>query len=446
MPAVISDERQHTLRQKTEFHGIGLFTGAPVTATLLPADPDTGIVFRRTDLEGRPTVRAHIDNVVERPRRTALKVGANDSIETTEHCLAALMGMGIDNAIVELDGPELPAGDGSSEPFVRAIDAVGTHEQPSPRRPLVITETTTVRDGEVTASAMPTDTTGMELMYVLDYGDPSPIRQQICSFTLDAQSRGGVFSRQIAPARTFSTLAEAEEAQRAGLFKHLTPRDMLVIGPKGPVDNEYRFSDEPARHKLLDMLGDLALVGRPIRGRVVAVRCGHATNRKLARELAEAARQTEIKPAPPAMDIRKILTLLPHRYPMVLVDRVIEMEPGKRAVGVKNVSFNEPFFQGHYPEAPIMPGVLIVEAMGQLAGLMFSQNIDHQGKVAVLLSIDGVKLRKPATPGDQLVLEAEALKVNTRSGEAQCRAYVGGDIAAEARVKFMMVPPEQATP
>lgn len=444
MPASITDERQHTLSQKTEFRGTGLFSGADVTATLLPAEPDAGITFRRTDLPGRPTTRAHIDEALDRPRRTALRVG-NESIETVEHCLAALVGLGIDNAVIELNGPELPAGDGSADPFVRAIESVGIKEQAAPRRPLVISESFTVRDGDVTAAAIPSDASGMELMYVLDYGERSTIPPQICNFTLDTQTRGNVFSRQIAPARTFSTLTEAEEAQRAGMFKHLTPRDMLVIGPQGPVDNQYRFADEPARHKLLDLMGDLALVGRPIRGRVVAVRSGHAINRKLARELVDAERQREqSRPVPPAMDIRKILRLLPHRYPMVLVDRVLEMEPGKRAVGVKNVSFNEPFFQGHYPEAPIMPGVLIIEAMGQLAGLMLSQTIDHEGKVAVLLSIDGVKLRKPVTPGDQLVLEAEAIKANNRMGEAQCRAYVAGELAAEARVKFMMVPPEQA--
>jgi UDP-3-O-[3-hydroxymyristoyl] N-acetylglucosamine deacetylase/3-hydroxyacyl-[acyl-carrier-protein] dehydratase len=444
MSAVISDEHQRTIAERTEFRGTGLFTSVGVTATLYPADPDTGIVFRRSDLPGRPSAAAHVDHALERPRRTALRVGS-DSVETVEHCLAALVGMGVDNVVVELDGPEVPAGDGSAEPFVRAIEAVGTVEQPATRDPLVITEPLTVRDAEVTAAALPSDAVGMELMYVLDYGERSHIRPQICNFTVDAQTRGGTFARQVAPARTFSTLAEAEEAQRAGLFKHLTARDMLVIGPSGPVDNELRFHDEPARHKLLDLMGDLALVGRPIRGRIVAVRSGHAINRRLARELVDSARQVDQRPAPPAMDIRRILSLLPHRYPMILVDRVTEMEPGKRAIGVKNVSFNEPFFQGHYPEAPIMPGVLIVEAMSQLAGLMLNQTIDHQGKVAVLLSIDAVKLRKPVTPGDQLVLEAEAIKANSRMGEAQCRAYVSGELAAEARVKFMMVPPEQAT-
>ena len=200
------------------------------------------------------------------------------------------------------------------------------------------------------------------------------------------------------------------------------------------------------RHKLLDLIGDLALVGRPINARILASKSGHSLNQRLARELVELGRRGEESdehlPAP-AMDIRQIMRLLPHRYPMVLVDRVLEMEGDRRAVGVKNVSMNEPFFQGHYPGIPIMPGVLIVEAMSQLSGLMLSQKLDRTGKVAVLLSLDKVKLRRPVVPGDQLVIEAEAIRASSRFGDVQCRSYVSGKLVAEARVRFMMVDAEQ---
>ena len=221
---------------------------------------------------------------------------------------------------------------------------------------------------------------------------------------------------------------------------------MLVIGKEGPIDNELRFEDEPVRHKLLDLIGDLALTGRAIQGRILAVRSGHALNHALARKLLDLDsnrhRGNGHAMAAPAMDINRILTLLPHRYPMILVDRVLEIEADQRAVGVKNVTINEPFFQGHYPVRPIMPGVLIVEAMCQLAGLMLSQKLERTGKIAMLLSLENVKLRKAVTPGDQLILEAEAVKANSRYGETRCSAFVGGEIAAEARVKFLMVDAE----
>ncbi|MBL0927489.1 MAG: UDP-3-O-[3-hydroxymyristoyl] N-acetylglucosamine deacetylase [Phycisphaerales bacterium] len=433
-------EQQQTVRSPVGLAGTGLFTGHAARLTILPAEPDTGIVFRRTDLPGRPEVPAHIDFAVEKPRRTCLQ-RAEASVEMVEHCLSALMGMGIDNAVVELEGPEVPAGDGSAAMFVEAIERSGVAAQPAPRKPLVVSQPVTVRDGPATVTAMPGEAAHAEYVYALDFGEGSPIAPQMHSLQLDT----GVYARSIAPARTFSTLADAQAMRAAGLFAHVSPKDMLVIGPQGPVDNALRFPDEPVRHKMLDLIGDLALVGRPIRGRILAMRSGHALNQKLARALVDQA-QAEALARPsssaPAMDIKQILRLLPHRFPMVLIDRVLEIEDDKRAVGVKNVTFNEPFFQGHYPQSPIMPGVLIVEAMCQLAGLMMARTLNHTGKIAVLLTLDEVRLRKPVTPGDQLVMETEALRANSRMGEAQCRAFVAGELAAEARVKFLLVNPE----
>ena len=435
----MTTDQQHTLKSPAALAGRGLFTGAESTITLHPAEPDEGISFRRIDLEDSPRIPARIDYVVDRPRRTTLQIGTA-SVDTVEHLLSALSGMGIDNAAIDVSGPEIPVCDGSADAFVAAIRDAGIVEQDAVRHPLIVTEPITVRDGDAMVAALPSDSGETEMMYVLDYGPGAVIDRQIHTFSVSPS----LYIEQIAPARTFSTRQEAEAMWNRGMFKHLTPRDMLVIDESGPMDNRYRFDNEPVRHKVLDLLGDLSLLGRPIQGRIVAVRSGHALNHKLTRELLEVARRADALEGrlEPAMDIKSIMRLLPHRYPMILVDRVLEMEGDTRAVGVKNVTINEPFFQGHYPSTPIMPGVLIVEAMCQLAGLMLSQKLERTGKIAVLLSLDRVKLRKPVTPGDQLVIETEAIRAGARYGDVQCRSFVGGELVAEARVKFLMVDAE----
>lgn len=407
--------------------------------TIRPAEAGEGVRFVRTDLPGLPEIPALVEHVVPRPRRTALQAG-EAVVETVEHCLSALAGLGVDNARIEIDAPETPAVDGSASPFVAAIQNAGLVEQDEERNPLVVREPIMIREGDATIAAFPNAGACMDLLFDLDYGGRGPIGRQIHAFTLESQS----YVEKIAPARTFALLEEAESMREHGLCAHLTPRDMLVLGDAGPIDNALRFDDEPVRHKLLDLIGDLSLVGRPVHARIVASRSGHALNHRLAQamleqEQAEAAHELQA----PAMDIRQVLRLLPHRYPMVLIDRVVEIEGDKRAVGIKNVSVNEPFFQGHYPGAPIMPGVLIVEAMSQLAGLMLSQKLERAGKIAVLLSLDRVKLRKSVTPGDQLVIETQALRASSRFGDVDARAFVAGRLVAEAKIKFMMVDAEQ---
>ncbi|MEC9373133.1 MAG: UDP-3-O-acyl-N-acetylglucosamine deacetylase [Planctomycetota bacterium] len=432
---------QRTLAGEAVVSGMGLFTGQASTARIRAARPDSGVVFVRSDLADRPRIPATVEHVVARPRRTTLQAG-EATIEMVEHCLSALAGLGIDNAVVEVDGGEMPAGDGSALPYVEAILAQGLSEQESARRPIVVTEPIVIREGDASITALPSPTANLDVMYDLDYrGGGAALHRQVCAFTLDPEA----YLEKIAPARTYAMADEARAMRERGMFAHLTPRDVLVIGEDGPIDNELRFPDEPARHKVLDLIGDLSLAGRPVQARIIANRSGHALNHRLAAELAKVARGggDASAPAPPAMDIRRIMRLLPHRYPFVLVDRVLEIEGDRRAVGVKNVSINEPFFQGHYPGSPIMPGVLIVEAMSQLAGLMLSQKLERTGKVAILLSLDGVKLRKSVTPGDQLMLHSEAIRATSRFGECDCRAFVGDALVAEARVKFMMVDAEQ---
>lgn len=436
--------RQRTLVRSVRVTGKGLMTGADVTVEICPAPADEGIVFERVDVNPPVRIPATVDYTTNRPRRTTLKSG-DVTIETVEHCLSAITGLGIDNAIIRLSGPELPCGDGSAKPFLDPMLEVGTVALDRPRKIFRLREPITVEDPDgASIGAFPTDMEGMRVVYDLDYGrNAHRIRSQTCSFT----GVTGDYARDIAPARTFSLKEEAEGLWQAGLCRHLSPKDVLVIGDEGPIDNAYRFDDEPVRHKVLDAIGDLTLVGCAVQCKVLAVRSGHHLNRRLAQKIREQMQAIEMRQTMldgRVMDIRSIQRLMPHRYPMLLVDRVIEMDGDKRALGIKNVSINEPFFQGHYPGTPIMPGVLIVEAMAQLGGLLMSRTLEHQGKIAILLSLDRVKLRKPVTPGDQLLLEAESLRATGRTGHLKCRALVGDKLAAEAEIRFMMVDADQA--
>lgn len=433
---------QQTIQKTTELSGRGLFTGEDVTVRFKPAAPDSGIVFVRTDAPIPARIKAHVSNVTKRARRTSLRNGTL-SIETVEHCLAALHGLGVDNAEIEISGGELPGGDGSSSFFVEALQQAGLQEQPSPKRPLVISETVRVTEGDAELIAVPTDTDDLNILYDLDYGPDARLSRQIYALRLSEET----FCRDIALARTFLFEEEARQFQAAGLGQHLTYADVVVIGPDGIVGNEFRYPDECVRHKILDLIGDLYLAGRPLRGKIIARKSGHALNHELVRKLLEAIerrdRQNRLGTAA-AFDAIHIRRILPHRYPFLLIDRVVEIDGDRRAVGIKNVSLNEPFFQGHYPAQPIMPGVLILEAMAQLSGILLAQKLEHTGKVAVLLSMDEVKFRHPVVPGDQLVLEAETIRVKARTGHVRCRALVSDQVVTQAEIKFMMVDAEPA--
>lgn len=434
-------DRQRTISKEVSFTGPGLFSGEQATLTLAPADEDTGITFVREQDGKVATIAALIGNVLKRPRRTCLKNGTL-FVETVEHCMAALAGMEIDNAIVRISGGssgEVPGGDGSSNAFVAAIAEAGQVEQQKNKRPLIIKKPIQVTRGDASLSALPGPSDRLEVIY--DFEAPAPVGRQIVRFTLG----GDDFARELAPARTFVFEQEAVELRARGMGKHLTPKDLLVISPSGPIDNPFRFTDECARHKILDLIGDIYLVGRPLRGTLVAKKSGHELNHVLARRLLEQEgsedRQQLLK-RDAVMDIRQIQRILPHRYPMLLVDRVLEIVGDQKAVGVKNVTFSDIIIQGHYPGTPIMPGVLIVEAMGQLGGLLLSRKLEHTGKLAVLISMDKVKIRHPVVPGDQLLLEAVTVRVKSRTGHLKCRAFVQDKLAAEAIIKFMLVDSE----
>jgi UDP-3-O-[3-hydroxymyristoyl] N-acetylglucosamine deacetylase/3-hydroxyacyl-[acyl-carrier-protein] dehydratase len=441
--------QQKTIAREVSLAGPGLFSGEPATLTFAPAERDSGITFVREQDSRAATIPAVVGNVLKRPRRTCLRNGTL-YVETVEHCLAALSGLGINNAVVTLSGGntgEIPGGDGSSQIFVDAINQAGITEQDAPVQPLIIKKPIQVTLGDATLAALPGPTDRLEIIYDFEAGPP--VGRQTISFHLsNGNGAAGCddFVSQIAPARTFVFEHEAAELRARGLGKHLSPKDLLVISNSGPIDNNWRFPDECARHKVLDLIGDLYLVGRPICGRLVAHKSGHNLNHLLAKKLIEQhtseARVAMVKRDDAALDIRRIQRILPHRYPMLLVDRVVEIEGDQRAIGIKNVTFNDIFFQGHYPGTPIFPGVLIVEALAQLGGILLSQKLEHTGKLAVLLSMDKVKMRQPVVPGDQLILEAVTVRVKSRTGHVRCKAFVQEKLAAEADIKFMLVDAE----
>ncbi len=437
-----STPMQQTVAEAVSVEGRGLMSGSPVTLTIEPAPTNHGLVFERTDLHPTVQIPALVEQCVDRPRRSAIAKG-DAVVETVEHCLSALVGLGVDNALLRIDSTEVPLGDGSANPFLEAIDSVGLVGQDAVRNSIKVDSPIVIESGDAMIAAFPTSGPGMHVLYELDYGSHTGrIPRQAYAIDLTPER----YRDELASARTYSLAEEAESLQAKGLCTHLSPAEVLVIGQDGPIDNAWRFDNEPARHKVLDLIGDLALVGAPIQGRIVASRSGHVLNRQLAAKLREQASSASRAVATSGnfmMDIRAIQRIMPHRYPMLLVDRVIELEGDERAVGVKNVTINEPFFGGHYPRTPIMPGVLIVEAMAQLGGLLLSQRLETTGKIAVLFSLDKVKLRHPVTPGDQLVLEARTLRATSRMASLECRAYVGDKAAAEAAIRFMMVDAEQ---
>ena len=434
-------EQQKTIGKEVKLRGPGLFSGEIADLILEPADVNAGITFIREQDGRRAPIPATIHHVMKSPRRTCLHNGTM-CVETVEHVMAALHGMGINNATLTVSGGstgEMPMGDGSAKIFCDAIENAGIVEQNLPVEPLIIRRPIHITDGRASIAALPGPLDRLEVIY--DFEAPMPVGHQIFAFRLGEDN----FAEDVAPARTFVFESEAHELRARGMGLHLTPKDILVLSERGPIENRFRFADECARHKALDLIGDVYLAGRPIRGRIVAHRSGHNLNHQLVRKLLEQdvveTRQLMVH-RDAVMDIRKIQRILPHRYPMLLVDRVIDIQGDRKATGIKNVTFNDIFFQGHFPGTPIMPGVLIVEAMAQLGGLLLGQKLDNTGRLPVLLSMDKVKWRHPVVPGDQLIIEAECVRSKARTGHVRCKAYVQDKLAAQAELKFMLVDAE----
>ena len=431
---------QKTIAEPTRLSGRGMFGGQEAKVLFQPADADTGIVFVRKDTPEPVRIEATVRNVTDHSRRTAIKKG-DTSIETIEHCMAAINALEIDNLMIEIEGPELPGLDGSAGEYFKALKKCGLVEQQKPRKEMVISETVSITEGDSSIYALPAAIDELQITYDLDYTKHTGIGRQSLSCTLTTD----YFEHNLAPARTFLLEAEAKQFQSHGIGTHLSPRDILVINSDGPIKNSFRFSDECVRHKIVDLIGDISLVGRRVKGRIVAYKSGHSLNHKLAAKLSQQAQlQDRITKAGTSalLDIRRIQKILPHRYPFLLVDKVIEIDGDRYIKGVKNVTYNELFFQGHFPGTPIMPGVLILEALAQVSGLLFAQKLEHTGKLAVLLGMDNVKIRKSVVPGDQLILISETIRTRTKTAICKCIAMVGEAKAAEAEIKFMLIDEE----
>jgi len=422
--------KQQTLASAARLSGVGLHSGAEVQMTLRPAPTDHGIAFRRTDLESNSQVPARVERVTEVRRGTVLEADGI-RVRTVEHLLAAVAALGIDNLIVELDGEEPPAVDGSAEPFTALMLQAGLEEQDAEAVVWRCVEPFVVEEGEARYAVVPNER--LVLSASIEFDHPL-IHRQHASLVIEPVS----FREQIGSSRTFGFLEDADRLRRIGLAHGADTSNTVVLTPGGLYEGvELRYEDEFIRHKILDLVGDLALTGRRIQAQIVADRPGHRGNIALARAIAERARR---QAAARRVDIDEIVRLLPHRFPFLLVDRVIEYEPGERIVGIKNVTINEEFFVGHFPGMPIMPGVLIIEAMAQVGGLLLMDTVESpEDKIVYFMSLDKVKFRRPVIPGDQLVFELEMVQMRKTVCRMKGVGRVDGKVVAEAELKAQVV-------
>ena len=458
---------QRTIGDKTSCVGIGLHTGVESKITFKPAPDNFGIRFKRMDVEGCPEIRADIDHVVDISRGTTIEENGV-RIHTVEHALAACVGLGLDNILIELTEKEPPVMDGSSKDFVEALLKAGIVKQNSPRVYLHIDEAVGYTDAKrgVDIHIMPSDQ--FRITYMIDY-EFQTLGTQFT--TLDQVEKK--FAKEIAPARTFCFLSEVETLKEEGLIKGgnldnavvIVDKDIdqeeadtlkslfgikkeISLGANGTLNGkELRFENEPVRHKALDLIGDLALLGMPIQGHIIASKSGHAANVELVRRIKKVYEKKILQqryqknPSKDFMfDINAILALLPHRYPFVLVDRIIDITPGEKLTAIKNVTINEPFFHGHFPNQPVMPGVLVLEAMAQAGALLCLNSIDDPMKKNMFFSaLSDSKFRHPIIPGDQLRLEMILAKFRLGTALLIGKAYVGDKLVAEANLKATVV-------
>lgn len=435
-------ELQHTIKKKVDLRGKGLHTGKKVEMSFKPAPENTGIVFIRTDLPGSPQLRAEPESLLPSGsslRRTSIGKG-NVEIHTIEHVMAVFAGLNIDNIYVELDASEVGGFDGSGEVFLDALMRAGIKEQEAERKCFSLKEPIFVEEKDAMVAALPSS--DFRVSYTLSYNHPL-LRAQF----LDVVVSPNEFRLQIASSRTFCLQEESDELRKQGLGKGANYDNTLVVGKQGVIKNRLRYEDEFVRHKVLDLIGDLYLLGMPVKGHIFAVKSGHSLNLKLLRRIHQQKERYSLggisagyQPVEgEQLDSRMIMKILPHRYPFLLVDKIVQMEKGKRAVGVKNVTINDYFFKGHFPGRPIMPGVLIVEAMAQVGGVMMLSPEENRGKLAYFMAVNNVKFRKTVVPGDVLVLEVRVGRIKSKTGQVHGKAFVDGKEVAEADLMFALV-------
>ncbi|MCF7731268.1 MAG: bifunctional UDP-3-O-[3-hydroxymyristoyl] N-acetylglucosamine deacetylase/3-hydroxyacyl-ACP dehydratase [Akkermansiaceae bacterium] len=431
---------QHTLAGPATLQGTSLHTGEKVSLTLKPALEDHGIRFRRIDLPDMPFIPADVSKVQTVERATTLAEGSV-KVHTVEHVISALAGMGVDNALIEMDANEPPIGDGSSRPFVELIQKAGIAPQTAPRRIWEIREPIHMETGDGTIiTIVPSKTFRIS---VTNVGPEGRFTQYFSGEVTPA-----TYEKEICAARTFVYYEDVKPLLDKGLIKGGSLESAIVIRGNEVMSKEsLRFHNEFARHKALDLIGDLMLSGIRILGHVIAVKPGHGPNTKVAATLkAEYAKMRSMVPAPisiPAgegvMDINEVLKILPHRYPFLMVDRIIGFEGEDKCTGVKNVTINEPYFPGHFPGHPIMPGVLQLEAMAQVSSVIMLRKPENMGKIGYFMSADNVKWRRPVLPGDTLVIECRIVKMRGSIGQTRCRCLVNSEVVSEAELKFLLL-------
>jgi UDP-3-O-[3-hydroxymyristoyl] N-acetylglucosamine deacetylase/3-hydroxyacyl-[acyl-carrier-protein] dehydratase len=431
--------QQRTIKKQFIFEGIGIHTGVKVRTVFKPAPVGTGIIFRRVDLD--PVVeipaKAEFIDPGEVKRNTTLsRDGAQ--IHTVEHILAAASGMQVDNLVIDIDADEPPEpADGSVLELVESIKAAGLENQGVPVKYLKITTPVSFYKDDAELIALPYD--GFRVSYTIEY-ESKFIGTQYFSLDIDPDT----FASEIAPSRTFALMSDVEMLRKEGLIKGGSLDNAVVVDENGIMnDAPLRFPDEFVRHKILDIVGDLTLTGVPIEGHIIAIRSGHNYNLPFAKLLAQDLKNKQrsaMGPGDGHWDINMIMNIMPHRYPFLLVDRMIELEDSKRVVGIKNVTINEPFFIGHFPGHPIMPAVLIIEAMAQVGGILLLSSVDNPEDFLVyFMTIDKAKFRKPVIPGDQLRFELEMLSLKKKFSKMRGKAYVDGSVVAEADLSSTIV-------
>ncbi len=432
--------QQRTIAKEFVIEGLGLHTGNTVKMRVKPAPAGSGIKFVRVDLNPVVEIPANVTSIAADAtsyRNTTISTGPAE-IHTVEHVLATCYGLGIDNLTIEIDANEPPEpANGTYASYVRAFEQAGSVSQGAPADIMTIDRAVTLKENGIEINAVPAD--DFRVSFTIQYDNPQ-IGTQYASFTVSPD----VFEKEIAPARTFVMVEDVERLRSMGLIKGGNLGNAIVFTREGVMnDEQLRFPDECVRHKILDLIGDLSLLGAPIKGHVHAVRSGHAANVRFVKklwDLHQGRKRVGNALESGVWDINLIQEIMPHRYPFLLVDRIIEMEDRKRVVGIKNVTINEPFFIGHFPGHPIMPAVLIIEAMAQTGGVMLLNTVDDPKKYLVYFTrVDKAKFRRPVLPGDQLRFELEMKSLRRGLCTMQGYAYVDGKLAAEAELSSVIV-------
>ncbi len=439
--------KQRTLAREVSISGQALHTGEIVTLTLKPAPVNHGSVFKRVDLHGAPEIKPRVDLVTDLVRQTAIEQG-HARIHTVEHVLSALHGCGLDNVLIEMNANEPPILDGSAKPFVNLIMEGDPVEQDAERDYFTLDEPVSVQRDRSSLIALPCD----RLKITCTSADDRGVHAQHLTIEITPDS----FTTQIAAARTFTVYEDIEPLIKMGKIKGGSLDCAVVLkGDKILSKEGLRFKDEFVRHKILDIIGDITLLGAPIKAHIIATLPGHAINAELTKVLFEKLqeklkgpkkkpRSAVVLPSETSLDVRRILDMLPHRYPFVMIDRVVEFIGEGELVAIKNVTINEPYFQGHFPANPVMPGVLQLEAMAQASGILMLRRGSAEGKATLFMSADKVKFRKPVRPGDQLIITARLLKARgTKLAQAECTCTVDGQVVSSAELMFAIIDESQ---